>query len=571
MSSVGSDVHSLLGAESVAADDANGEAAGEGGGQARGELGRAAAVEGVEPEAPEDGGDDALHLHEGYLLAEAAPHAGLENGVLVGVLWREGSIRGEPPLRLEFHAVGSPGVLHPPHGVGVVGDPRTLLYERPVGEYVVVDGELGVELHRRVEPHALVQCRVEVVHVPEVVVAGDAIPIPGAHHAARLLHYGPIHRRVLGQEEEEAGEGGGDGVATRQEEADNDVAEVALVVDRGHEPGEEVLAGEETYLPPLPDDLLGEDVDQPDAPPKLLLGTEVEQPLEPPHAGGGSGGAAGGEARGPVEGDGELGDGEGELEAGGVQPEGDPAYAVEGEAAKDVLEVEGAVAGEGGQQGEQAVAHLAGDDLDGVGSHGDAPQFHESHLALEDPVFPVDVEDAPPEEVAEDGGEGPPLGVVLEAAAQHVLDVGRVGRDGVVEDVDVNSVGRGAAEQVLVPVAEVVVLGGPPGTRILVAHVTSAPWAPPPWPPLHQDRNPRGEQHHHGDEDGDEDQEGLSPPVAVAAVSSSSHLHSSSPRRRCASLSNFYQAGKTVSFFVSVCLQALSDSLSLWLSLSSCL
>jgi hypothetical protein len=51
-------------------------------------------------------------------------------------------------------------------------------------------------------------------------------------------------------------------------------------------------------------------------------------------------------------------------------------------------------------------------------------------LALPQPLLPVGVEDAVPEEVLDHGHRQLALGVVGEVGLEDVLDVGRVGRDG---------------------------------------------------------------------------------------------------------------------------------------------
>ncbi|KAG9455044.1 hypothetical protein H6P81_007948 [Aristolochia fimbriata] len=69
------------------------------------------------------------------------------------------------------------------------------------------------------------------------------------------------------------------------------------------------------------------------------------------------------------------------------------------------------------------------------------------HLPLEPPGVPVDVEDAVAQEIAEDGREGLPLGVILEPGLENILHVLRVRRDRVPQYVDVDRPRRGLPQQ----------------------------------------------------------------------------------------------------------------------------
>uniref|UniRef100_A0A8R7UFK0 Uncharacterized protein n=1 Tax=Triticum urartu TaxID=4572 RepID=A0A8R7UFK0_TRIUA len=139
-----------------------------------------------------------------------------------------------------------------------------------------------------------------------------------------------------------------------------------------------------------------------------------------------------------------------------------------------------------------------GDDLVGVGAHGDAAELEAGHLALVAPGVAVDVEDAAAEEVAEERGEALALGEVFEVGLEHVLDVGRVGGDGAAEDVDVDGARGRLAQQVRVPVSEVGEVLGPGAREVRPADMAAAPR-----PPAHEQEH-RGERHH---EDG-QDEEG---------------------------------------------------------------
>lgn len=84
---------------------------------------------------------------------------------------------------------------------------------------------------------------------------------------------------------------------------------------------------------------------------------------------------------------------------------------------------------------------LVCDYLERVGSDSDASELQACHFALEPPGVAVDVEDSSAQEIAEDGGEGLPFGIVIEAGLEDVLHVFRVGGYGVAEDVHVDGSG----------------------------------------------------------------------------------------------------------------------------------
>jgi len=374
--------------------------------------------------------------------------------------------------------VGAPDARHPAHGVGVVHHARAAGHVGAVGEHVGPGAELGVELHRREQAHVLVQHRVGVVQALQLLVGERRL------RAAGLGAHGVRHGRVLGQEHEERGERGGHGVAPREEEADDDVAEV-LVVDvvvvrvvagRGHEAGQEVVAVGDAQLAALPDHGGRELVDELDGLPELPLGSDVEHALGLPEQRRRRGAAHGAEARGGVEGVGELGHRHLLLEAARVEAEGDLADGVEGEAAEHVLQVDHrAGVGGGGEDRHETGLHLLGDDPEGVGAHGDASELEASHLALVAPGVAVDVEDAAAEEVPEERGEGLALGEVVEVGLEHVLDVGRVGGDGAAQNVDVDGAGGRLPEEVRVPVAEVGEVPCPRPREVRPADMAAAP------------------------------------------------------------------------------------------------
>ncbi|KAI8573489.1 hypothetical protein RHMOL_Rhmol01G0281600 [Rhododendron molle] len=106
----------------------------------------------------------------------------------------------------------------------------------------------------------------------------------------------------------------------------------------------------------------------------------------------------------------------------------------------------------------------------------DAAEFKTGYLPLKPPRVAVHVENPLAQKIAQDRREGPALWVVLEIGSEHVLDVFRVGRDGVVEDVDVDCPGGGAAEEVSVPVGEVFEVRRPAPGEVALANVAFARW-----------------------------------------------------------------------------------------------
>lgn len=119
---------------------------------------------------------------------------------------------------------------------------------------------------------------------------------------------------------------------------------------------------------------------------------------------------------------------------------------------------------------------LHGDCFECVGRHRLAPELVAGHLPLEPPHIAVNVEDAAPQQVGEDGGKGLPLGVVFEPGLEHVLDIFRVGGDGVAEYMDVDGLGGRVAKQMGVPITQIVELCGPSRLEVGVAYLTAAPW-----------------------------------------------------------------------------------------------
>jgi len=119
------------------------------------------------------------------------------------------------------------------------------------------------------------------------------------------------------------------------------------------------------------------------------------------------------------------------------------------------------------------------DQLHRVGANRDASEFKTGHFALKAPGIAVDVENPMAEEVAEDGGEGFPFGVVVEIGLENVLDVVGVGGYGVPQDMHMDGARWGLPEKVGVPVAEVGVLLGPAHGHVALAEVAVTPWLHP--------------------------------------------------------------------------------------------
>jgi len=94
---------------------------------------------------------------------------------------------------------------------------------------------------------------------------------------------------------------------------------------------------------------------------------------------------------------------------------------------------------------------------------------------LKAPGIAVDVENSLAEKVAEDGGEGFPFGVVVEIGLENVLDVVRVGGNGVPQDMHMDGAGWGLSEKVRVPVAEVGKLSGPAEGQVTLAEEAVTP------------------------------------------------------------------------------------------------
>ncbi|KAK9153736.1 hypothetical protein Sjap_001216 [Stephania japonica] len=115
--------------------------------------------------------------------------------------------------------------------------------------------------------------------------------------------------------------------------------------------------------------------------------------------------------------------------------------------------------------------YLGGEDVEGEEADGGGGELEGGELALEGPGGAVHVEDAAPEEVTEDGGEGLAFGVVGELGVEDVVDVDGVGCDDVVEGVEGDGAGGGLAEEVGVEVGEVGEVQGPCRGQVGVAGV----------------------------------------------------------------------------------------------------
>ena len=132
-------------------------------------------------------------------------------------------------------------------------------------------------------------------------------------------------------------------------------------------------------------------------------------------------------------------------------------------------------------------------------SNRHAPELEARHTPLKGPRAAVHVEDSAAQEIAEDGGEGPPFGVVVEALLEDVLNIVWVGSYGVAQHVDVDGSRWRVAKEMSVPIAEVVELCGPTHGHVAPAGVAVAPWLHP------RDEDEEGEE---GEEEGEgEEQE----------------------------------------------------------------
>ena len=401
----------------------------------------AALVDGDELEPAEHGAGHELHLHERHLLAQARPWPRLEHRVLERRYAggnRGGGRRhvvlgqGQPALQAELGGVGAPDGLHPPHPVLEVGDAVTALHAGAVGEDVPGRRVLRVPRHGRVQPHGLAQRGVEHAHL-----ALPASGVAAARGRGDVPQDLPLHVAVAGEQPEEPRQRRRRGVAPGHDEADHHVADRLVGVPAFDHPRQQVAppAGVD-LLQLLQAALLLADVDEvhdglvddPDLLAEPALGAHVQRALRLPHGGYGGCAAPGDDPGRRVERRGQPGRlGQCRVQAPGVNAQRHAADDVEGEAAEQVLHVNHAAARRGqGQRRDEPLPRL-------VLEHGKLQvperarrELVAHQLPLRVPQLAVNVEDACTEQVAEDVGEGLPLGVVAEVALEDVLHVGRV-------------------------------------------------------------------------------------------------------------------------------------------------
>lgn len=96
-------------------------------------------------EVVDDGGNDDLHVAEAEFLPEAAPGPGVEGQELVAWLVAKAPALRHPPLRLKLHAVLAPDPFYPPHGVQREDDPRVPAHLGTVRENIVNERLLLLE------------------------------------------------------------------------------------------------------------------------------------------------------------------------------------------------------------------------------------------------------------------------------------------------------------------------------------------------------------------------------------------------------------------------------------------
>lgn len=113
--------------------------------------------------------------------------------------------------------------------------------------------------------------------------------------------------------------------------------------------------------------------------------------------------------------------------------------------------------------------------LEGVESHSQASELVTRHPPLKLPQITVHVEDAAPQQIAEDRREGFPFGVVLEPSFEHVFNIIWVRSDCVSQNMNMDRLGGRVTEQMRVPVAQIVEFGGPARPEVDVAYLAAAP------------------------------------------------------------------------------------------------
>lgn len=128
---------------------------------------------------------------------------------------------------------------------------------------------------------------------------------------------------------------------------------------------------------------------------------------------------------------------------------------VKSEPSQNVLQIQDGVSPDGVvKQGKQTEMDFIFKRLDDEFPQRLSRKFVTRQLALRGPQLAVDVENATAEEIAEYISERLPLGVIHKISLEHVLDIGRVGRDDGpprTEPVHDDGPRRGVGKQVGVP------------------------------------------------------------------------------------------------------------------------
>ncbi|CAM0871283.1 unnamed protein product [Alopecurus aequalis] len=434
---------------------------------------------GLHGEVPQHGGRSGLHLHERHLLAEAGPWTGVEGDELVGRLVPQLPVAGDPPLRPELRAVLAPHAFHPPHAVGEDEYLVPGLHRVPAREHVVAHRRLVLERHRRVQPQALAQRRVQVHHAAQLahvehkhVVTGAVGQLLTGRDRRQLAQDLLLHARVLGEKVEEPRQRRPGRVPPGEQEVHRGVtqelvAELARVIiaDEGRQHVGRVadappLTEQLVIGPALGDGVRGEAVDCPPGGGHLALRADLEPVHELP-ARRRDEMAEEERLQHVVHGAREGHDGEADLQAPGVDAEDEGAGHVEGETQEHVVEVAaGPGVGSVREERQEAPLHLVAAVARGEGAEA-RPRHEQLGLGpLAAPRLAVGVEDAVAEDV-EDLGELVALGVVDEVGGEDVAHVGRVAGD---EEADAGEPRAsfevvGAGQDAGGPVVEVVHVG----------------------------------------------------------------------------------------------------------------
>uniref|UniRef100_A0A5K1E5B1 Uncharacterized protein n=1 Tax=Nymphaea colorata TaxID=210225 RepID=A0A5K1E5B1_9MAGN len=224
----------------------------------------------------------------------------------------------------------------------MVRHPGALRHEGAVRQDVVLGRPFSVVRHRRIQPHALADGGMQILHLLHLLEANNFAAEVGDLPENLLFCV-----FVTGNQPEEPRERCRRRIPAGEHEADDYVLDEPLVRTAClQEPRQEIrvlrlgFSGRRQLRLPLTNQLCGEVIDNADGIKEPLLGSDTESSFKLPHEPDGSGEALASQPDGVVEGRGEVGCRRVWVQAAGIRAEGDFTYVIEGKPLERVLEIQ---------------------------------------------------------------------------------------------------------------------------------------------------------------------------------------------------------------------------------------